>query len=340
MKVMEISGDWGLANLRPGFRPEPPPPGDRQVLVKMQAASINYRDHVMTHGSYGRRGGQLPMIPVSDGAGRVVAIGREVKRCAVGDLVCPNFAQDWIDGPFRDELWSSMLGGLHDGVLQDYMLLPEAGIVRAPAHLDAVESATLPCAAVTAWNALTMANIKPGSTILTQGTGGVSLFALQFAKAFGAKVIVTSSSDAKLARAKELGADETINYAIEPKWEVRAAEIGGADGIDLVIELAGALAQSVKAVRAGGTVAAIGVLAGPWATMPLGQIVTRAVRVQGVTAGSRRSFEEMVRAIEQHRLRPTFSVAGNSMADAPQAIAAMIHGRHFGKICIGLGESS
>jgi NADPH:quinone reductase-like Zn-dependent oxidoreductase len=336
MKVMEIAHDWGLHRLVPGSRPDHGPPGFGQVLVHMQAASINYRDYVMANGGYGRRGGRLPMIPVSDGAGQIVALGPGVTGFTVGDLACPNFAQDWISGSLRDEFWSSMLGGITDGVLQETMLLPASGVVKVPSHLEPLEAATLPCAALTAWNAITSAGVKAGSTVLTQGTGGVSLFALQFAKMFGAAVIVTSSNDAKLDKARRLGADEIINYTREPRWESRALEIAGQDGIDLVIDLAGSLAQSVKAVRTAGTVATIGVLAGPSATVPLGQIVTRAVRLQGVTAGSRQSFEEMVRAIDRHRLRPVLSVAGNSMNDAPRAIAAITEGKHFGKLCIHL----
>ena len=337
MKVMEIRDGWGLDHLVAGTRRDPPEPGADEVVVRMEAASINYRDFVMVAGGYGRRGGRLPIIPVSDGAGRVIAIGKDVKSFAIGDLVCPNFAQDWVDGPFTEQAWVGMLGGYRDGVLQEAMLFPQHGLVRAASHLSALEAATLPCAALTAWNALTSADIKPGSTILTQGTGGVSLFALQFAKLFGATVIITSSSDEKLKHARELGADETINYRTDPTWETRAREISGPGGIDLVIELAGALAQSVKAVKAGGTVAMIGVLAGPSATIPLGQVVTRAVRLQGVTAGSRRAFEEMMRAVERHRLRPVYSVAGRSMEDAPAAIAAIAEGKHFGKICLGFG---
>ncbi len=336
MRVMEIRDAWGLDRLVAGTRPDPVP-GAGEVVVRIEAASINYRDLVMANGGYGRRGGQLPMIPVSDGAGRVIAIGKDVTRVAVGDLVCPNFAQNWLDGPFREDVWAGMLGGYRDGVLQEAMLLPEDGVVKAAPHLDALGAATLPCAALTAWNALIEAGIKPGDTMLTQGTGGVSLFALQFAKLFGTTVIITSSSDDKLERARELGADETINYRTTPNWESRAREIAGPSGIDVVIELAGALNQSVKAVKAGGIVSVIGVLAGPSPTLSLGQVVTRAVRLQGITAGSRRAFEDMMRAIERHRLQPVFSVAGRAMTDAPAAIAAIAEGSHFGKLCLELG---
>lgn len=339
MKVMEIRDAWGLEHLRPGERPDPEP-GERDVVVEMQAASINYRDLVMVRGGYGRRGGQLPMIPVSDGAGRVVAVGSGVTRVKVGDLVCPNFAQNWLDGPFHEDVWAGMLGGHSEGVLQQFMCLPEIGVVKAASHLDAVAAAALPCAALTAWSAIVDGHVKPGDTVLTQGTGGVSLFALQFAKLCGARVIVTSSSDEKLRRATELGADATINYKTIPEWDKRAREIAGPSGIDHVVELAGTLDRSVKAVRAGGTLSVIGVLAGPSPTVALGQIVTRAIRLQGVTAGSLRAFGDMMRAIELHRLKPVFSLAGERMEDAPAAISSIADGQHFGKICIAFGKSS
>src|SRR4051812_38902682 len=234
MRVMEIRDAWGLENLKPGERPEPVPQAG-EVLVRIEAASVNYRDLVMAGRGYGRRSGELPLIPVSDGAGTVVAAGPRVTRVAVGDLVCPAFSQTWIDGPLRDDHWTGMLGGPRDGVLQELVLLHEDGVVKAPGHLNALQAAALPCAALTAWNAVVVSGkAKPGSVVLTQGTGGVSLFALQFAKMLGAQVIITSSSDEKLTRAKALGADETINYAKVPDWERRAREIAGGDGVDLV----------------------------------------------------------------------------------------------------------
>ncbi|MBB5055143.1 NADPH:quinone reductase-like Zn-dependent oxidoreductase [Afipia massiliensis] len=339
MKVMEIRDAWGLENLRTGARPDPIP-GEFDVIVEMQAASINYRDVVMVRGGYGRKGGQLPMIPVSDGAGKVVATGKSVTRVKIGDMVCPNFAQNWFAGPFHENVWAGMLGGYHEGVLQQFMLLPELGVVKAAPHLSAAAAASLPCAALTAWSAIADGGVKPGDTVLTQGTGGVSLFALQFAKLFGARVIVTSSSDDKLKRASAIGADETINYRTFPDWQKRAREIAGPTGIDHVVELAGDLDQSVKAVKAGGTLSVIGVLAGPSPTLALGQVVTRAIRLLGVTAGSLRSFEDMMRAIEVHRIEPTFSIAGKQMEEAPRVIAAIAEGSHFGKICMEFGRLS
>jgi NADPH:quinone reductase-like Zn-dependent oxidoreductase len=231
-----------------------------------------------------------------------------------------------------------MLGGYREGVLQQFMMLPEAGVVKAAPHLSAAAAASLPCAALTAWSAIIDGGVKPGDTVLTQGTGGVSLFALQFAKICGARVIVTSSSDSKLKRASALGADETINYKTYPDWQKRAREIAGPAGIDHVVELAGELDQSVKAVKAGGTLSVIGVLAGASPTLALGQVVTRAIRLQGVTAGSLSAFENMMRTIEVHRLEPAFSIAGYQMEDAPRVIAGIAEGSHFGKICMEFGR--
>lgn len=337
MKVIEVRDAWGLENMRSATRRDPIP-DEFDVVVEMQAASVNYRDLVMVRGGYGRKGGRLPMIPVSDGAGKIVATGNRVTRVKVGDMVCPNFAQNWFAGPFHSDVWAGMLGGARDGVLQQFMLLPETGVVKAARHLSAAAAAALPCAALTAWSAIVDGGVKPGDTVLTQGTGGVSLFALQFAKMCGARVIITSSSDEKLKRASIMGADETINYRAFPDWQKRARDIAGPDGIDHVVELAGELDQSVKAVRDGGVLSVIGVLAGASATLSLGQVVTRAIRLQGVTAGSLRAFEDMMRAIDIHRLEPAFDVAASNMEDAPRVIAAIAGGSHFGKICMEFGR--
>lgn len=334
MRVMEIKDAWGLEHLRPGTRPEPIP-GAGEVVVQIEAASVNYRDLVVARRGYGRRTGDLPLVPVSDGAGRVVATGAGVTRVGVGDPVCPAFAQTWMSGPLRDEHWTGMLGGPRDGVLQEFMLLHESGVVRAPAHLDAVQAATLPCAGLTAWNAVVAAGgVKPGDTVLTQGTGGVSLFVLRFAKMLGARVIITSSSDEKLARARALGADETINYRTVPEWGKRAREIAAPGGVDLVVDLAGSVDDSVRAVRTGGTVALVGVLGGATARLDLGPVVTRAIRLQAVTVGSRAMFEDMVRAIEAHRVEPVLELSPRRFDGAAEAIASLAGGGHFGKLCL------
>lgn len=335
MKVMEIRDDWGLEHIKPGTRPDRAPgPGD--VLVKMAAASLNYRDFVMARRGYGKHSGELPLIPLSDGAGVVAELGAGVTRVKKGDLVCPIFAQSWISGPMKEDHRAGMLGGPLDGVMQETMVLSEQGVVRAPSHFTALDAATLPCAALTAWNAIVGSGVKAGDVMVTQGTGGVSLFAVMFAKLLGAVAIITSSSDEKLLRAKALGADIGINYKTYPQWHREVRKAIGGRGADLIIELGGAasLDESLRAVRTSGTLAMIGVLSGVTAELNLGRVVTQNLRMQGVTLGSRDMFEDMVRAIDVHRLAPPIDdkhYAFDQVADAIRAIPA---GKHFGKICV------
>jgi NADPH:quinone reductase-like Zn-dependent oxidoreductase len=335
MRVMQLQEEWSLDNLSLAQRPEPSP-GSGQVLLKMKAASLNYRDRVVARRGYGRLTGTLPLIPISDGVGEVVAVGEGVRRLAVGDRVCPIVQQSWISGPPTRERVTSTLGGPLDGVMAEYMALNEQSLVKVPPHLGDEEAATLPCAALTAWSAIvTEGGVKAGDTVLVQGTGGVSLFALQFAKLQGAYVIATSSSDGKLQRARDLGADEVINYITTPEWGKRAAEIVDGEGVDHVVEVGGAgtLPQSLRAVRAGGTLALIGVLSGLNVEISLGPIVTRQVRLQGISAGNRDGFEAMVRAVAQHTLRPVVDrvFAFDELRDALDYLAS---GAHMGKICI------
>ncbi len=334
MKVMELRGGWLLEHLQPGTRPDPKP-GPGQVLVKMEAASINYRDFLMVQRGYGKHSGELPLIPVSDGAGRIVDLGVRVTRVQKGDLVCPLFVQTWFGGELHDEHRAHILGGPLDGVMQEYMCLPEDGVAKAPAHFSAAEAATLPCAALTAWNAAIESGTKAGDLVVTQGTGGVSLFALQFAKLAGATVVVTSSSDEKLSRAKKLGADIGINYSSDPEWSRTVRKLSPR-GADLIVELGGAksLEQSLRSIRPSGMVALIGVLSGATASLPLGRVVTQSVRMHGVTTGNRNMFENMVRAIEKHRLKPVIDERRFAFADCRNAIAAIAEGKHFGKIVI------
>ena len=336
MKVFEIRDAWGLEHLTAGERPEPDP-GPTEVLVRMRAASLNYRDHVMLQRGYGARSGELPLVPVSDGAGEVVAVGAEVSRAAVGDIVCPCFSQSWISGPLKEEYWSGMLGGPRDGVLQEFMALDERGVVKAPAGWDALAAATLPCAALTAWNAVVeTGRTKAGDTVLVQGTGGVSLFALQFARMHGARVVATSGSAEKRARAEALGADHVIDYREDAQWGRAARAAAEGRGVDLVVEVGGAgtLEQSLRAVRVGGTLAMIGVLSGGRAEINLGLVVTRDVDLKGITIGSRDMFEDMVAAIDRNGLEPQIDDRVWAFDEAPQALAALPQGRHYGKICI------
>jgi len=260
--------------------------------------------------------------------------GPGVSRVAVGDLACPIYAQTWTSGPFREAHWAGTLGGPRDGVLQEFMALSQEGVVRAPRHLDAVQAAALPCAAVTAWNAVvSQGGIKAGDVVLVQGTGGVSLFALLFAKMHGARVLATSSSDEKLERVRSMGADHVVNYKTNPDWHKIAREITSGTGVDLVVEVAGTLDTSIRAVRASGTVALIGVLAGATAQLNLGPVVTQNIRLQGVTVGSREAFEEMVRAMELHRTEPPVDARLFDFEAAGEAIKALPAGHHFGKVC-------
>jgi NADPH:quinone reductase-like Zn-dependent oxidoreductase len=334
MRVMELRDGWGLEHVAPGTRPDPVP-GVGEVLVRMAAASVNYRDALVLRRGYGRLSGELPLIILSDGAGTVAAVGSGVRRFKPGDLVCPIIMPGWHGGPLRQEHRQSLLGGPRDGVMRELMAVREDDLVKAPAQFTAEEAATLPCAALTAWCAVVQAGIKPGDLVVTQGTGGVSLFALQFARMLGARTIITSGSAAKLARARAMGAEHGIDYRAMPEWsrEVRRIEPAGAD---LVIEVGGAgtLAQSLRAVRPGGTVALIGVLSGALAELDLGRVVTQAVRLQGVTLGPRSAFEDMVQAIELNDLRPEIDGRRYGFAEAGAAVAAIEGGTHFGKICI------
>lgn len=335
MRIFQIQDNWSIDNLTLTERPKPEP-GFGQVLLQMKAASLNFRDLLVPKKGYGSLTGTLPLIPISDGVGRVVATGEGVRRFAVGDRVCPIMIQSWISGPPTMERISSTLGGPLDGVMTEYMALNEQCVVQAPEHLSNEEAATLPCAALTAWSAVvTDGLVKAGDRVLVQGTGGVSLFALQFAKLHGAHVIVTSSSDEKLQRAINLGADEGINYLSTPEWGKEAMGMADNEGIDLIIEVGGqkTLPQSLRAIRAGGTISLIGVLSGANMDLSLGLIVTRKVRLQGITVGSRDGMEAMMRAISQHALKPVIDRTF-SFEELREALDYLACSRHFGKICI------
>lgn len=313
-----------------------PKPGPGEVLVRVKAASINFRDLMIVRGDYNPKM-KLPRIPLSDGAGVVVANGPGADKFKPGDRVACNFMAEWDAGPLDDPKAKSALGGEIDGMLAQEVALPERGLVHVPDHLSFGEAATLPCAALTAWHALfeTGAGLTPGCTVLTQGTGGVSVFAIQFAHLAGFRVIATSSSDEKLAKAHELGATETINYKTTPDWEKSVRELTGGEGVDLVVEVGGAgtLPKSLRAVKTGGTVALIGVLTGRGEVDPI-PILMRGVRVQGVFVGSRVMFEAMNRAISFGRLKPVVDRV-YPFDDAPKALHQLAEASHFGKIVIG-----
>jgi NADPH:quinone reductase-like Zn-dependent oxidoreductase len=336
VRAFEIADQFGLDHLILAERPMPEA-GSRQVRVRMRAATLNYRDLLIVHGLYNPKL-HLPLIPVSDGAGVVDAVGEGVTRFRPGDRVVSVFFQGWLDGePTLDKL-ATNLGANLDGVLCEYRVFDEAGLLPAPEYLSDAEAAALPCAGVTAWSAIvTLGRVRPGDVVVVQGTGGVALFALQFAKLAGATVILTSSSDAKLARGKELGADYLINYRAEPEWSRPVRALTHGRGADLIIEIGGAgtLAQSIRAVRVGGTVAMIGVVAGAAASnIPLPLVVMRQVRMQGVTLGSRADFETMLRACEAVELRPVLDEQRFAFEQAPAAFTRMSAGEHFGKMVI------
>lgn len=335
MNVFQIQDDWGMDNLRLATRPDPRP-GPGQVLLRMRAASVNYRDLVVPSRGYGSHTGELPLVVLSDGAGEVMECGAGVTRVKKGDPVCPLFAQAWISGPPTPERLSRSLGGPVDGTMAEYMVLPEGGVVKFPAHLSWEEAAALPCAALTAWSAIvTQDNLGPGSRVLVQGTGGVALFALQFAKLRGCHVTVISSSDQKIEKANALGADAAINYTKVPEWYKATREITAGAGYDHILELGGekTLPQSLRCVRPGGTLSMIGVLSGSMLSAPLGLVVTRNVRLQGITVGNRDGFEAMMLAIGQHKLKPVIDKIF-AFAELKEALAYLKSGAHFGKICI------
>jgi NADPH:quinone reductase-like Zn-dependent oxidoreductase len=334
MRAVEIHGAFGLENLAIVERPDPRP-GPGQALVRLRAASLNFRDLLTVEGKYNPKQ-KLPLIPCSDGAGEVVEVGEGVTRVQPGDRVCTLFAQKWLAGrPTRERLRST-LGGPLDGTLAELAVFDQEGLVKTPESLTDEEASTLPCAAVTAWSALvTEGNLTAGDTVLVQGTGGVSLFALQLAKILGARVIATSSSDEKLARVREMGADETINYREIPAWGARARELTDGAGVDHVVEVGGAgtLQQSLQATRFGGTISLIGNLAGTKTELLLTHVFMQKIRLQGILVGDRESFEAMNRAIALHRLRPVIDCTF-PLEEAPAAFRQMAAGGHFGKIVV------
>lgn len=337
MKAYELQDTTGLAGLKLVDKPIPQP-GAGQVLVRIRAVTLNYRDLLTVKGGYGSRQ-KLPLIPLSDGAGTVEAVGPLVRRLKVGDRVIGSFFENWLAGDPTKEKMDGALGGSADGVLAEYRIFREEALVLTPPHLSDEEAASLPCAAVTAWGAVVkLGGIKPGEVVLTQGTGGVSLFALQFAKMIGAQVIASSSSDAKIERLKKLGADQTVNYISVPEWGKFARDMTASRGVDLVVEVGGVgtLNESIRATRIGGSIALIGVLAGPPkdnSRLPL--IVMQQQRIQGVTVGSVEDLQAMVDAIALNRMRPVVDRVF-AFADTREAFAHMSSGKHFGKVAIAI----
>lgn len=334
MRAYEIN-EFGIDNLAAKERPVPDP-GESQVLVRFRAVSLNFRDLMMVTGRYNPRL-RTPLIPLSDGAGEVVGTGPGVTLWKKGDRVMPIFMQGWIDGGIEYEKARTALGGDLDGVLAEYGVFGEEALVEVPGHLSYEEAATLPCAALTAWHGLVVSGgLKAGETVQLLGTGGVSIFGLQFAKQIGAAAIITSSSDEKLGRADVLGADHLFNYKENPDWDEAALVYTGRRGVDHVLEVGGAgtLSRSLKAVRMGGHIALIGVLAAGGEFDPL-PILMKSVRVHGIFVGSRTMFEDMNRFISEHYLKPVVDRVFR-FDEARDALKYMESGSHFGKIVISL----
>lgn len=338
MKAIAIEGQYGLDHLKEVERLMPNA-GPGEIVIKMKAASLNYRDLMTVSAMYGS-GRKLPLIPLSDGAGEVVEVGDGVTRVKQGDLVCPSFFQAWISGEPTAGALGTALGGALDGVAQEYMCLPAEGVSKVPSFYRPREAATLPCAALTAWRALFVEGaVKPGDSVLVQGTGGVSIFALQFAKAAGATVIVTSSSDAKLERARTLGADHLVNYKATPDWAAEARRLTHGRGVDYVVDVGGAgtAAHSIAAACLGGHVAMIGVLTGFATEVNVAAILSENLTIKGITVGPRCDFEAMVRAIEATAIRPIIDQRF-PLAELPNALRHMQTASHFGKLVIDVAD--
>ena len=337
MRAFILPKPDGVDALQQVERPEPQP-GRGQILVKVHACSLNYRDYAIAIGAY-RAGAKADLIPLSDGAGEVVAVGEGVTRFKPGDRVASCFFQSWIGGDAPPNAHALALGGGVDGMLADYVVLEQDGAVQVPDHLSYDEAATLPCAAVTAWHALVdHGGLIAGKTVLVQGTGGVSIFALQIARMFGAAVIGTSSSDAKLARAKEIGVAHGINYKTTPDWDKAALELTGGRGVDQVVEVGGAgtFAKSINAIKVGGRVSMIGVLSRQAEINPM-IIMAKRANVQGISVGSTQMFEALNAALAVNKVKPVIDKTF-AFADAKAAYEYLKSAAHFGKVVIRVAD--
>lgn len=337
MKAYEVQ-EFGIEKLSFVGRPIPEP-ASGEVLVRFHAASLNYRDLMVVSGTYNPKM-KLPAVPLSDGAGEVVAVGDDVTKWKPGDRVMPIFAQRWFDGDSSEEKRRTSLGAgaQWDGVLREYGTFTEESVVQIPEHLSFEEAATLPCAALTAWNALAFSGkLKAGESVLTLGTGGVSMFAAQFAKLFGARVVSTSGSGEKIEKLRDLGITETINYRDREDWDVAVLEIVGKPGMDHIVEVGGAgtLARSINAVRIGGHVALIGALTGAAGFSPT-TVFMKAIRLQGIFTGPKSMFEDMNRAISVNKLKPVIDRVFE-FDEAREALKHMEGASHFGKIVVRIG---
>ncbi len=334
MRACELQTEFGITSLKIVDRPEPAvKPG--HVRLRMKAWSLNYRDLMVVRGQYNPKL-KFPFVPLSDGVGEVVEVGEGVDTVKVGARACPLFMPLWQAGRLNDAQGKSALGGAWPGVLADTVVMPAGGVTAVPEHLTDAEAATLPCAAVTAWHAvITAGQIQPGDTVLIQGTGGVSLFALQFALLAGATVIATSSSDEKLARVLKMGAAHGINYRTQPDWEVAVRDLTKGAGVRHIVEVGGAgtMPKSLKAVQTAGTISLIGVLTGGAGEFNPLPILMKNIRVQGIYVGSGEMFAAMNQAISRQQIRPTIDRVFK-MDEVQAAFRHLESGQHFGKVVI------
>jgi len=336
MRALEVAAPWGADALKIVERPDPAP-GHGEVLVRMKAVSLNYRDMLMINGMYSRGsavGGTI--TPFSDGCGVVEAVGPGVTRVAVGDRVATLFFQNWASGRPTLEKLASALGFPIPGAGRELATFSQEGVSKVPDFLTDQQVATLPCAALTAWRGLFVdARLEPGDTVVLQGTGGVSIFGLQFAKAAGYRTLITSSSDEKLERAKALGADHVVNYKTTPDWSKAVRQATGGKGADFIMEVGGGgtIQESMKAIKVGGHIAIIGIVAGAGEPFNPAALIGNSAKLQGLSVGSRDMFEAMCRAIELHQIRPVVDKV-YPWTEAKAAIGAMAAGEHFGKIVL------
>jgi NADPH:quinone reductase-like Zn-dependent oxidoreductase len=335
MYAYHIVAGTGIAGLE-RVKLKAPSPGPGEVRIRVRAVALNYRDLMVANGNYIASAGK-PVIPCSDAAGEVIETGPGVTRFQAGDRVLSSFFPRWIDGPPTPAKTANALGGSIDGVLAEEVVLHEEALARIPSGLDFAEAATLTCAGVTAWNAMFLeGGIKAGDTVLLLGTGGVSTWALQLAKAAGVQAIITSSSDDKLARARELGAAATINYQATPEWQQEVLKLTGGRGADAVLEVGGqgTLARSIAAARMGGTIAVIGGVSGGFASeLQLLHLIGGARRLAGVFVGSRSMLEQLARCVEANEIKPVVD-REFPFEKAGEAYAWLQSGQHFGKVVI------
>jgi NADPH:quinone reductase-like Zn-dependent oxidoreductase len=336
MRALKVEAPWGLDAIEVVDVPDPVP-GPGEVLVRMRAVSLNYRDLLMVGGIYGRGSGQAAAItPFSDGCGVVESIGPGVSRVQPGDRVSTLFFQSWISGPPTQEKLSSALGFPIPGAGRELAVFSQEGVSKVPEFLSDQQVSTLPCAALTAWRTLFEdSRLQPGDTVVLQGTGGVSIFGLQFAHAAGYRTIITSSSDEKLARARALGADHTINYRQTPEWGRAVRDATNGRGADFILEVGGGgtIEQSMRAVRVAGHIAVVGVVAGPGAGFNPASLIGNSAKLQGVSVGSRDMFEAMCEAIALKDIHPVVDKVF-PWTEAKAAFTAMQGGEHFGKIVL------